>query len=843
MNHHPDTPPPSPSPAPTAGPALPPDRPHGLDPRALLEAVAAPTGGPDTQPHPLPDPSQLAASFPQLEIGECLGRGGMGVVYRARQRSLDRPVALKLLAPERGHDPAFAARFAREAQALARLNHPNIVTIHDFGQAGGFYYLLMEFVDGVNLRQAMQAGRFTPEQALAIVPPVCDALHYAHSHGLVHRDIKPENLLLDKDGRIKIADFGIAKMLDADEPDTGLAESQPAGTPRYMAPEQRDAHRRTDHRADIYSLGVVLYELLTGEVPGSRLEPPSRRVQIDVRLDEIVLRALEAEPERRYQTAVELRTRIEDLGAAGRAAVPAAVHSATGRNVLRTGRATVTTPERLATASGQFFHFRNNLHPLVLDESSLTLGGGTEATVIPLAAIRDLSLGRFPRTVNPAGLDFILVTYAVGGGERRLIVAPFEGLLGSPTSFNGHVHAWWSEIRDAAVAATGRAPTLTPPSQLGLPGSSPWLAAALLVPLVAGLGLGIWLLDSPHAPRAGRVRPDSGPGLATVILLTLAAVTPILGTGRSENGRSSWLGTAIGLGALLLAAVTLLGQPGFVEVLILGAATLLALRSLKNRGATSAGQKEPAATAKPTANALVFVTALWLTVLFSAPHYSVLGSGHTMVWGVGLPRPWLTDMLQVFSGGGQQRVRVMNLDRPSFYFGFAALASWMLWLRLQAARHGAALFEVVAPATDAGDRARVRWGTLAAVWTAMASLSVIALLLVCVFMRHLLGDFPAPAPLLVLAVFPVSLVVLNGLRLGLRQARAAAGSAGPAPRSSCAHGCLWLAAFLAVGFLILAAVWTITYSENRLDPPSPLPVTIDAGSPPTPHPAATPAAQ
>jgi serine/threonine protein kinase len=712
MIHHPDTPPPSPGPAPAASPAPPPDRPHGLDPRALLKAVAAPTGTPESQPHPLSDPGQLAASFPQLEIGECLGRGGMGIVYRARQRSLDRTVALKLLAPERGHDPAFAARFAREAQALARLNHPNIVTIHDFGQADGFYYLLMEFVDGVNLRQAMQAGRFTPEQALAIVPPVCDALHYAHSQGLVHRDIKPENLLLDKDGRIKIADFGIAKMLDANEPDSGPAESQPAGTPRYMAPEQQDTSRHTDHRADIYSLGVVLYELLTGEVPGSQLEPPSRRVQIDVRLDEIVLRALEAEPERRYQTAIELRTRIEDLGATGRAAVPAALDSATEPKVLR----------------------------------------------------------------------------------------------------------------------TGRAPTLAPPSQLDLPGSSPWLAAALLVPLVAGLGLGIWLLDSSHSPMAGRARPSSGPGLATVVLLTVAAITPILGAGRTGKSALSSPGTAIGLGALLLATVTLLGQPGFVEVLIPGAAASLFIHWLKNRGERVPGPQEPAAPGSQTAHRLVFAAAIGLTVLFAAPHYSVLGAGNVMVWEVGLPSPWLTDMLQVFPPhGSQQRVRDMTLDRPSFYFGFAALASWMLWLRLLAGRHRAALFEVVTPATVAGDRPRVRWATLASVWTAMASLSVIALLLVCVFMRAILGDFPAPAPLLVMAVFPVSLFVLNRLRLGLRQARAATRSTGPATRPSCMQGCLWLAAILAFGLLILVAVWSMTLTEY-----------FDASTPSATHPAPAP---
>jgi predicted Ser/Thr protein kinase len=274
----------------------------------VTEAAADPGGLGGTVP-----PETLAPHFPQLEILECLGRGGMGVVYKARQKSLDRLVALKLLAPERVGDAKFAARFAQEARALAALSHPGIVTIHDFGQAGGFYFLLMEFVDGVNLRQAMQAGRFTPEQALAVVPPVCEALQYAHDHGIVHRDIKPENLLLDKDGRVKIADFGIAKMLHADAPDPVPAESQPAGTAQYMAPEQKD-HGRTDHRADIYSLGVVLYELLTGEMPGARLQPPSSRVrgvQIDVRLDEVVLRALESKPELRFQTAADFRTQVD----------------------------------------------------------------------------------------------------------------------------------------------------------------------------------------------------------------------------------------------------------------------------------------------------------------------------------------------------------------------------------------------------------------------------------------------------------------------------------------------------------------------------------------------------
>ncbi len=295
------------------------DAARGLCPRCLMAEAMQPTGPDNAAIAPPLTPAELAPHFPQLEILECLGRGGMGVVYKARQKSLNRLVALKLLAPERADDPQFAARFEKEAHALAALNHPHIVGVHDFGQAGGFYFLLMEFVDGVNLRQAMKAGRFTPEQALAVVPPVCEALQFAHEHGIVHRDIKPENLLLDKDGRVKIADFGISKMLHANDADVGLAESQPAGTPQYMAPEQK-THRVTDHRTDIYSLGVVLYELLTGELPADKLQPPSRKVQIDVRLDEIVLRALEVKPELRYQTAAEFRTQVETIAQTARPA-------------------------------------------------------------------------------------------------------------------------------------------------------------------------------------------------------------------------------------------------------------------------------------------------------------------------------------------------------------------------------------------------------------------------------------------------------------------------------------------------------------------------------------------
>ena len=335
----PDTPPPAPPGA--SGPArcprcdavLPADTPGGLCPACLVSAhfgtAAEPSAPVEAAPGPAPAPEDLAPHFPQLEILAPLGRGGMGVVYRARQKSLDRLVALKLLAPERGASAAFVERFRREAQTLARLHHPHIVTIHDFGEAGGFCYLLMEFVDGVTLRQLMHEGRISPREALGIVPQICDALQYAHDQGVVHRDIKPENILLDRLGRVKVADFGLAKLaapgsaagttaptMDHRSVDLGHpAESGIMGTPRYMAPEQRERPTEVDHRADIYALGVVLYQMLTGELPDEKqLHPPSRHVRLDVRLDEIVLRALEQNPDRRYASATEFKTTLATVG-------------------------------------------------------------------------------------------------------------------------------------------------------------------------------------------------------------------------------------------------------------------------------------------------------------------------------------------------------------------------------------------------------------------------------------------------------------------------------------------------------------------------------------------------
>lgn len=359
---HPPPPPPAPFAVPAPSPAMPtktevmvrkcpqcgavlqPDVPEGLCPACLLQrGFATESGGqgPEqsqaqtTSAFVPPAVEELARLFPQLEVIGCLGRGGMGAVYKARQPRLDRFVALKILAPEKQNDPQFAERFEREARVLARLSHPNIVSVYDFGEVQGRYYLIMEFVDGLTLRQVMQLGKVSPAEALELVPKICEALQYAHGQGIVHRDIKPENILLDKQGRVKIADFGIAKIAGVEAKGLSLTGARDVmGTPVYMAPEQVEKPQSVDHRADIYSLGVVFYEMLTGELPLGKFAPPSKKVQVDVRLDDVVLHALEKEPARRYQEASQVKTAVETIAgtpsSSGAGPAAAAVNAAAG---------------------------------------------------------------------------------------------------------------------------------------------------------------------------------------------------------------------------------------------------------------------------------------------------------------------------------------------------------------------------------------------------------------------------------------------------------------------------------------------------------------------------------
>jgi serine/threonine protein kinase len=243
---------------PSCGKPVAADAPQGICPECLMKAgmgstINAPASSVGFVP---PSVHEVAQLFPQLEVLELIGHGGMGAVYKARQPTLDRLIALKILPPYPG--TGFAERFTREARAMARLNHPNIVVVYDFGQVGNLHYFIMEYVDGPNLRQVEQSGKLTPREALQIIPQICEALQFAHDEGIVHRDIKPENVLLDRKGRVKIADFGLAKLLGQQPQNFRLTGTRDVmGTPHYMAPEQVEHPQAVDHRADIYSLGVV----------------------------------------------------------------------------------------------------------------------------------------------------------------------------------------------------------------------------------------------------------------------------------------------------------------------------------------------------------------------------------------------------------------------------------------------------------------------------------------------------------------------------------------------------------------------------------------------------------
>jgi tRNA A-37 threonylcarbamoyl transferase component Bud32 len=445
-----------------------------------------------------PEPAALATSFPDLEILELLGRGGMGAVYKARQTRLDRLVALKILPPEIGQDRDFTERFAREAQAMARLSHPHIVTIHDFGQTHALYFFVMEYVDGLNLRQVLDVERMAPREALAIVPQICDALQYAHDQGIVHRDIKPDNILLNRQGQVKIADFGLAKLVGADAPTRG--GERVLGTPQYMAPEQAEHPAEVDHRADIYSLGVVFYQMLTGELPAKLTEPPSKRVDIDVRLDEVVLRALEKDPERRYQQVSQVKTQMETI--AGSPPASRDRPSIRLRAPLKSSRGMWTTPEQLATTFGNFVQLTSR-GELALYDDQLVFTEGWQRTEIPFAAVQELGLAREPRWVSPLGHQLLSVRYVEQGERKTLLFMPGALWFRTVGDTRRYAAEWITAIREAAKVATGSDLSCRTDQVTVVP-TSPWGTLLLFVPLVASsvflLSLSFYLASLRQPP-------------------------------------------------------------------------------------------------------------------------------------------------------------------------------------------------------------------------------------------------------------------------------------------------------------------------------------------------------
>jgi tetratricopeptide (TPR) repeat protein/predicted Ser/Thr protein kinase len=553
---------------PQCGAFLPAGELEGLCPACLLKqgTTAETATDPEASSFQPPDVDEVARMFPQLEILAFIGKGGMGAVYKARQPALDRIVALKILPPQAPGRPGFAERFNREARALAKLNHPNIVTVHEFGQVNGLPFFIMEFVDGLNLRQLERSGRLSPREALQIVPQICEALQFAHDEGIVHRDIKPENILLDKKGRVKIADFGIAKIVGGEgragsplpaagahgvtRPTEGLTETgKIIGTPRYMAPEQVEDPQSVDHRADIYSLGVVFYEMLTGELPLGKFGPPSRKVDVDVRLDEVVLRALEKEPERRYQQASQVRTAVETIALAGPAAAP-------DRSQLRPGPWVAEGFEYRSRATWfglPLVHVAIGIDPLTgrkrIARGILAIGDIAQGVV----AIGGVAIGG----VTFGGVSIGVLAYggcALGlvafGGLGIALMAALGGLAIAPIALGGGafgylayggaaygVHPLGSNAADD-MARNFFGSWATD----ALAASVPVSTALVVSAIVLGVGLPQWLRY-----RAMRKTSQSRNGswmiaAGSIAVLILLLVTMVLIAGRLNRVKSDYIG-------------------------------------------------------------------------------------------------------------------------------------------------------------------------------------------------------------------------------------------------------------------------------------------------------------
>jgi serine/threonine-protein kinase len=239
----------------------------------------------------------------------------MGAVFKGRQKDLNRIVALKVMQPRaadrRSIIHAFH-RFKREARLQALFDHPNVVRIYELRSAGNFLYFTMDFVDGSSLRHMLESGPLIASHAFELFLQLCDGLQHAHERGVIHRDIKPDNLLVDKKGLLKIADFGLAKLNgDGASKEWQTRDFRGMGTPPYMAPEQFESPQAVDHRADIYSAGVVLYEMLTGERPMGKFPAPSEKAKVDSLLDKVLFRALEKDVALRYQEIGEFKQAVK----------------------------------------------------------------------------------------------------------------------------------------------------------------------------------------------------------------------------------------------------------------------------------------------------------------------------------------------------------------------------------------------------------------------------------------------------------------------------------------------------------------------------------------------------
>jgi serine/threonine protein kinase len=440
-----------PEPSAPPGPPKPESILAGLNPDELfargMQSVKITGAGGLTNWEP-PTIEEAARLFPNYEVLEITGRGGMGAVYKARQLALDRLVAIKLLPLEVSVDRDFAERFKREARTMARLSHPNIVSVFDFGTTTeGHLYFVMEFVEGTTLHHLIRTTGLKAAQALEIIVGVCEALNYAHAEGIVHRDVKPANVLVDVRGRVKVTDFGLARLSgpSAAEQAGYTMTGTVLGTPDYMAPEQKRG-MHVDHRADIYSLGVMLYEMLCGHVPQGVFDLPSQLVSVDERVDQVVVRAMQQEPDRRYQNTADMKHEVQTI----RVAKDPNARAPRPRNASGTPRSRVLPIAAgvlvAIIALGAFLKFRKSDNEA---QPRTSKAGATRPSGITSVAPTEASQSAKPSTVS---------TTADPGKPTAVASGPAATPTPAPETSTGPTAATPQPAPTASVASTAKPP-------------------------------------------------------------------------------------------------------------------------------------------------------------------------------------------------------------------------------------------------------------------------------------------------------------------------------------------------------------------------------------------------